>query len=151
MLVVTNSVRGANFPMSLYYFYKLNNLIHYEVILKKTKYPWEGCCIIVWIGLTWNSDFRNSKFIFYFLEVLGFELTVLWLLGSCWTSWTTPPGLFALVIFEVRSCFFAQDHILLFNTSCYSWDDRHTALLLGIGWEQGLSNPDPPDLSLPSS
>jgi hypothetical protein len=45
------------------------------------------------------------------------------------TTWTTPPAFFALVIFELGCNLLSKTtwtEILLFYSSCCSWNDRHT-------------------------
>jgi hypothetical protein len=51
------------------------------------------------------SCFMNVTFLLLFSVVLGFELRVL-----CSTTWAMFPTLFALVVFSIGSCGFAQDH-----------------------------------------
>jgi hypothetical protein len=45
---------------------------------------------------------------FFFFMILGFELRQCTLLGRQSAIWAMPPALFALVIFQRGSCFYAQ-------------------------------------------
>jgi hypothetical protein len=85
------------------------------------------------------------------------------LLGKCSTTWATPPALFALVIFQVKSCdsplpFMALDHDPPTYAS-HCWDYRGTlpCLACWLRWElsnflPGLAlNCNPSDLCLQSN
>jgi hypothetical protein len=65
----------------------------------------------------------------YCKSVPGFGLRALSLLGRCSTIWTMSLGLFALLIFQMRSCIFAQaslDHNPPTSGLLFSCDDRCT-------------------------
>jgi hypothetical protein len=99
---------------------------------------------------------------YFFLSVLEFEFRAFHLLGSCSTTWDTPPAIFALVISEMWSCFLARQSRtmnFLFYTSPCNWDYKHIPLCPALFCWNGIlqilprleSNCGPPDLSLPSS
>jgi hypothetical protein len=105
---------------------------------------------IVLIQFNWNIiHIQQIHFLFtyfyFFLAVLRFELRALCLHSI---TWTMPPVIFALVIFQMRSWFLprlAWTMILLFMPPTY-WDDRYacycTQLLVEMGSELA-SNQDP--------
>jgi hypothetical protein len=110
------------------------------------------------------------KFLGGGVTVLGFELRALHLLGRLSSTWTTPLGLFALVIFERGSpCIPGRPGLC----SSYfrlpaSWSDRHMLLhtcyhtqafplemggshKFGGEWAQPDLEHSPPNLSPPNS
>jgi hypothetical protein len=64
----------------------------------------------------------------FFLVVVGFEFRASHLLGRHSSAWVMLLSFFVLVIFEIGSHFLpglAWTTILLFYTSCCTWDDRY--------------------------
>jgi hypothetical protein len=55
----------------------------------------------------WGRKKPHSHNLFFF-AVLGFELKASHLLGRCSITWSTHPRLFALVFFQIMSCFYTQ-------------------------------------------
>jgi hypothetical protein len=110
-----------------------------------------------WSGWTVTWKRREP---FFFLEVLGFELRSLHLLGRCSTAWTMPTTLSTLVILEL-GLLFAQ-WSLYYNSSIMGFppyldnrpaphpvEIRSVKHFFGRVWE--IWNCDPPDLSLSNS
>jgi hypothetical protein len=71
----------------------------------------------------------------YILAVLGVELGASHMPGSHSTTWTTPPALFALVIFEIELALclgLPGPHPPICASPCI-WDDRPIPTCLIIG------------------
>jgi hypothetical protein len=80
----------------------------------------------------------QNKISYFLLVILGFELRTSCLLSRYSKSWATPPGLFAMVIFEIEPCFlslllgwWSSYFILPVIAGMTGMPSLHTA----IGWD----------------
>jgi hypothetical protein len=86
ILIRTGGLKSCNQLNKLQF---ITNGLNYNYVSKC--YPWD----------------LKSRFLNLYLAVLGFELRALCLLHKHSTTWVKSPVLFALVIFQIRSCVFA--------------------------------------------
>jgi hypothetical protein len=110
---------------------------NHDWFLSSVKYSSKYLDILLFFLMNNTEIFLNMKiyiqecnFVFV-LVVLGFELRASHLLSRCSVIWAAPPILSSQVILEIGSHFLpklAWNTVLLFYTSCWTWDDRDTTM-----------------------